>query len=98
MERHRPALSLVADLDLHTKEIAELPLQCHKVGIHSLDGVARTCPGNIDARARLDLFQARALLRLSNRKAPRDDFASELLGVVRSRHGSRVAHADIAFQ
>ena len=68
MQRHCPALPLVADLDLQAEHVAELPLEGFKIGVNRLSA-ARQRLGRQRYRAPAALLAPRSLFCLPDGKA-----------------------------
>ena len=98
MERDRPTLPLVNNLDLEAEKIAELALEHLKVGIDGLGRVAGAGTANVGAGTRARLFTARAGFGLADRQPLSDDLPGQFFGVFGGRDCTGVTHADIAFQ
>ena len=96
MQGDRAALPLVHDIDANAEKIAELPLEGFEVGVDRLGGIACARPRDVLTGTRFRT--SGTLFRLTDRQALLDDFPGQRFGVGRGRDGSRMPHADIAFQ
>ena len=95
MQRHRPALPIVRDLDLQPKHVPKLTLKSQQVGIYWLSGcIPRTRASDVVACTWLD--EPRPFLGLPDREALGDDLASQFFRLRSRSYGARVTHSDIA--